>query len=192
MILIPDNAKALIFDCDGTLIDSMPLHLEAWKEAFKFFDSPFDEELVFSSRGMKEKDIVELVNKKYKLNIQAEELIKYKHEYFRKNLKMLEPIVPVIEIVHKYKNKLPMAVVSGGVREIINAELNHLSIKDLFQIIMTADDPFKAKPSPDLFLHTAKMLNVEPNVCVVFEDGELGIEAAVNAGMMIVDVRKYI
>lgn len=191
MIKIPDNAKALIFDCDGTLINSMPLHLEAWKEAFIYFDSPFDYELVYSSRGMKEKDIVELVNKKYELKISSEELIKYKHNYFMKNIEMLQPILPVLEIVHQYKNNLPMAVVSGGVKDIINAELDHLNIKELFEIILTADDPFKAKPNPDLFYHAAKALNVDARDCVVFEDGDLGIEAAVNAGMMIIDVRKY-
>ena len=104
----------------------------------------------------------------------------------------MKPIPPVVDIVLDYKYILPMAVVSGGTKEIIAAELNAIGILDYFKVVLTADDAFKPKPAPDLFLEAARVLDVAPEKCCVFEDADLGIEAARNAGMMIIDVRQFL
>jgi len=185
------EAKALIFDCDGTLVDSMPLHMKSWEYAMKKFNLPFDYEFFFSKKGMKETDIIEILKSKYN-NLKPEEIVFAKHEYFMNNIHEIKPIKEVVDVVENYKNVFPMAVVSGGVRKIVHEELRIIGIEKYFKAILTADDSIKPKPAPDLFLHASKLLNVMPEECQVFEDGELGIEAALKANMMVIDVREFI
>ena len=194
MIKIPvyENTKGLIFDCDGTLVDSMPVHMEAWENTLKNLKAFYDYDLFFSARGMKEKDIVNLYNKKYHTTWDPSKIVEAKHDYFRKHLSNIKPIQPVVDIVKEYLSLLPMAVVSGGTKEIITAELNAINILNHFKVVLTADDLFKPKPAPDLFIEAARILDISYNECQVFEDADLGIEAAKNAGMMITDVRQYI
>ncbi len=189
---ISENIKALIFDCDGTLVDSMPLHMKAWEEAFKFFDAKYDYEFLYSLKGMKEIEIIKLYNNTFGTNINPEEIVSKKHNYYFKNIDSVKPIEPIVEIAKEYFGKLPLAVVSGSVRDIVHKELEVTGIFHLFKIILTADDPYKPKPAPDIFLVAAKSLNVSPEHCLVFEDGDPGLVAAANAGMKTVDVREYI
>lgn len=191
-IFIDPLTKALIFDCDGTLVDSMLLHMEAWKEALKNFGAVYDYDLFYSGRGMKEKDIVALYNSKHNTNLDSNLLVEVKHKFFRKNVSKLKRIDIVADVALKYKNILPMAVVSGGTKENILTELQVTGLESLFKIILTADDSFAPKPAPDLFLEAARVLNTEPAYCQVFEDGDLGIKAALNAGMIATDVRVFI
>lgn len=191
-IPIHPQAKALIFDCDGTLVDSMPLHMKSWEYAMKKFSLPFNYEFFFSKKGMKETDIIEILKTKYDNHFKPEDIVSAKHEYFMNNIQEIKPIKEVVEIVEKYKNVFPMAVVSGGVQKLVHEELKIIGIEKYFNAILTADDSIKPKPAPDLFLHASKLLNVIPNECQVFEDGDLGIEAALKANMIVTDVRKFI
>jgi len=191
-ISLNNNIKALIFDCDGTLVDSMPLHMKAWVEAFKFFNERFDYDYLYSLKGMKELEIIELYNKKFGTNLNSEETVSKKHEYYFKNIDSVKPIGPITKIAKEYFGRLPLAVVSGSVRDIVHKELEVVGVFNLFKTILTASDPYKPKPSPDIFLAAAKSLNVSPEYCLVFEDGDSGLEAATKAGMQIVDVRGYI
>lgn len=191
-IIINKNIKALIFDCDGTLVDSMPLHMKAWEEAFKFFNVKYDYDFLYSLKGMKEIEIIELYNEKFRTNINSEEIVSKKHNYFKENINSVKPIESIVEIAKEYFGKLPLAVVSGSVQSIVHKELEVVGIHLLFKIILTADDPYKPKPAPDIFYAAADKLNVSPEHCLVFEDGYPGLEAAVNAGMKTVDVREYI
>ena len=118
-----DDAKGLIFDCDGTLVDSMPLHMEAWKHAFHAVDAQYNHAYLDSKRGMKESDIVNLYNKDFNKNLNADKIIKIKHEYFNNHLRYLKPIQQITDIVTKYYRKLPMGLVSGSLREIVHKEL---------------------------------------------------------------------
>ncbi|MCX7797480.1 MAG: HAD family phosphatase [Melioribacter sp.] len=194
MSLIPihPSAKALIFDCDGTLADSMPLHMKAWEYSMKKYGLPFDYNFFFSKKGMKELDIVQILIEEEKLNFNPHEIISAKHEYFLNNISDIKPINEVVEIVKKYQNVLPMAVVSGGTRKVVYEELKILGIDKQFNVILTADDSIKPKPAPDIFLQAAKELKIQPEYCQVFEDGDLGIEAALQANMIVTDVRNYI
>lgn len=192
MIVIPENVKGLIFDCDGTLVDSMPLHMKAWEYAMNKFNSVFDYDFFFSPKGMDEKKIIEMYNLKYKTILDPVETVKVKHEYYRDHISAVRAITPIVSLVKKYKNILPMAVGSGSIKEFVYAQLKTVGIFECFTVILTANDPIKPKPEPDIFLEAAKHLHVEPEDCLVFEDGDPGIGAAQKAGMMVIDVRNYI
>ncbi len=186
------NIKGLIFDCDGTLVDSMPLHMKAWKEAFRQFNERYDEKFLFSLKGMKEIEIIQLYNMEFQTSIEPEKILIAKHEYFLRHISEVKPIKPVVDVVKSYFGKLPLAVVSGSVKEIVHSELKVVGIYDLFNIILTADDPFKPKPNPEIFITAASKIKISPESCLVFEDGDPGLEAAVRAGMQTIDVRKYL
>jgi HAD superfamily hydrolase (TIGR01509 family) len=190
-IVVPDNIKGLIFDCDGTLVDSMPLHMRAWEYVITAQGGKWDYEFFFSRKGMPEESIVIEYNRQFERNFDAVDTVKIKHEYFWTRLKELKPIPDVVEIAQKYWGVLPMAVASGGTRKTVGLELETLDLAKLFQVILTADDDVKAKPAPDIFLEAAKRLGVAPEHCQVFEDGDLGLEAARVAGMLATDIRHY-
>ena len=187
---INDDVQALIFDCDGTLLDSMPLHMKSWEKAFKFFNVRFDYDYLFSLKGMKELEIIKSYNKKFGTNLNPEETVNKKHNIYFKNINSVKPIEPIVKIATEYFGKFPLAVVSGSVRDIVRKELEVIGIFHLFNTILTANDPFKPKPAPDIFYEAAKRLNVSPENCLVFEDGDPGLEAAVKAGMKMIDVRE--
>lgn len=186
---IPDFIEGLIFDCDGTLVDSMPLHIKAWGHVTQSQGGPWDPSFFISVSGMPEADIVILYNQQYKQVLDPVETIVAKHSFLRAHASEFKPLGHVLEVVLKYRDILPMAVVSGGVRDIVELELNVLHIRDCFKVILTADDKIKPKPAPDAFLEAARRLRVVPEHCQVFEDGDLGLEGARLAGMLATDVR---
>jgi HAD superfamily hydrolase (TIGR01509 family) len=188
-IEVPEYIKGLIFDCDGTLIDSMPLHMKAWEHVIRLNGGPWDHDFFFSRKGMPERAIVALYNKHFGLQLDPAATVELKHEFFRARAADSEPIPHVLEIVHRYQNILPMAVASGGTRENVQLQLRSLGIEKLFRAIVSADDAIKPKPAPDIFLEAARRIGVAPEFCQVFEDGDLGLEAARNAGMLPTDVR---
>jgi len=189
IIIIEPEIKAIIFDCDGTLVDSMPTHMEAWEYALNYYNAIYDKDFLFSFKGMKDADIIRIYNKTYGTNIDAEELVLRKNNNFIENIKKVQPIFPVVDVARLYYKKLPLAVVSGSTKNIVHTELNFTGIFDLFDVILTADDPYAPKPDPDIFLGAASLLKVDPELCIVFEDGDAGLEAAVKAGMKTFDVR---
>lgn len=191
-IELNQNTKALIFDCDGTLVDSMPVHLETWEKTISSLGAKFSYDFFDSVKGMKGRDIVALFNDTFDTKLDPLETSGLKHKLFREQMHRVQPIEQVVKLAVENHKILPMAVVSGGSREDVVGELKHTGIDHLFDVILTADDDFKPKPAPDLFLQAAKILNVKPEECQVFEDGDLGIEAAEKAGMIITDVRKYL
>ncbi len=192
MISVGKQCKALIFDCDGTLADTMPLHLDSWARAFAEFDEPYRPQFLDSLKGMNEVKIVQLYNQEFNRNLDPQLLVKTKHRYFREKAHLIQPIEPIVMIAKENTGKLPLAVVSGGLRENVLSTLSGLDLVQLFDVILTADDNLPPKPAPDLFLEAARRLKVEPEYCQVFEDGDLGLEAARKAGMQVVDVRKIL
>lgn len=190
IISIPESVRGLIFDCDGTLVDSMPQHMKAWELAFTGLQETYQEDLFISARGMEEKEIIDIYNRTYGTSLDPEVVVQRKHYHFRQMINTVTPIQPVLEVVLKNRGKLPMAVVSGGTRVNVQAELEAIHIKEYFKAILTADDPITPKPAPDLFIEAARLMGVPPHQCLVFEDGDLGIKAAQKAGMQTIDIRK--
>ena len=191
-IEVPSFIKGLIFDCDGTLVDSMPLHMKAWEFAVVQSGAVWDYEFFFSKKGMPGKDIIELYNQYFPKKLSFEDAVKVKQEYFSTHRKDFQPIQPVVDIVLRYKDILPMAVASGGTLENVEMQLQSLGIRTLFKAIVTADDNVRPKPAPDIFLEAAKLIGISPEYCQVFEDGDLGLEAAKKAGMVATDVRPFL
>jgi HAD superfamily hydrolase (TIGR01509 family) len=188
---IPDTIRGLIFDCDGTLVDSMPLHMQAWEHAMRGFGVRYDGGIIHRMRGMKETEIVALYNQHAGTTLDAHALVAEKHRYFLARIHEVRPFEPVVDVARRYHGILPLAVVSGGVRDIVAGELAANGLDRLFDVVLTADDPLPPKPAPDLFLEAARRMRVTACDCQVFEDGDAGLEAARRAGMYATDVRPF-
>ena len=188
-IEVPQYIKGLIFDCDGTLVDSMPLHMKAWEHVITKKGGPWDYDFFFSKKGMPEEAIVSLYNTHFALQLDPVGTVNLKHEFFRAGASYLKPISHVVETVRRYASILPMAIASGGTRENVQLALRTLGIESFFQAIVSADDDIGPKPAPDIFLEAARRIGVAPELCQVFEDGDLGLEAARLAGMLPTDIR---
>ena len=188
-IEVPVWIQGLIFDCDGTLVDSMPLHMKAWEHAITQAGGVWDYDFIFSKKGMQGKDILALYNETFGMNLDVEKTAHVKQQYFYKYCKEMKPIDSVVDVVYRYASRLPMAVASGGSRENVILSLELIGIKQFFTAIITADDDVPPKPSPAIFLEAARRINVPPEFCQVFEDGDIGLEAARAAGMVATDIR---
>jgi len=186
------GVRALIFDCDGTLADTMPYHLEAWQQVFTAAGESIPVDYLDGLKGTPEKRIVELVNEKFDLDLDPAATVAAKHTVFRRLLEGVRPIVPVMMLAETYRGKLPMALASGSTRENVGIILGRLGLTGTFDVVITADDAIEHKPSPEIFLEAARRLGVEPEACQVFEDGDIGLEAARRAGMVATDVRPFI
>jgi beta-phosphoglucomutase family hydrolase len=190
---ISPGAKALIFDLDGTLADTMPWHYQAWQKACLRFGIVMDTTFLQAQTGAPGWKIAEeviAINGKTGI-VSPEDIMRVKlEEYFAIQHKVT-PIEPVIALVQKYHGKLPMSVGTGGHREAVEKTLEIVGIREYFDIIVTANDVTNHKPHPETFLKCAELMGVTPEVCEVFEDGDLGIEAARSAGMIATDVRTW-
>jgi HAD superfamily hydrolase (TIGR01509 family) len=192
-ILVADGARGLIFDCDGTLADTMPYHREGWQQAFDAAGVSVPEDWLDSLRGTPEKRVVALANERFGLDLDPAETVAAKHLVYRRLLAGVRPIEPVVAVVRAHRGRLPMAVASGGTREDVHTIVQRLGLAGEFAVVLTADDDdIEHKPSPQIFLEAARLMDVEPAACQVFEDGDYGLEAARRAGMIATDVRPYI
>ncbi|MBX7246401.1 MAG: beta-phosphoglucomutase family hydrolase [Candidatus Sumerlaeaceae bacterium] len=189
MNLVPSHVKGLIFDCDGTVADTMPLHYRAWVAVLNEHNADFPEAMFYEMAGMPTRTIIELLNQRHGYNINYVEAAGRKEEVFLNSLHEVLPIEPIATVVREYAGKLPMAVATGGTRAICEKTLHFLGLKEHFDAIVTADDVKHGKPAPDIFLEAARRINVEPVHCLAFEDADLGLESARAAGMEVVDIR---
>jgi len=188
MILqIPDGEfDGYVFDCDGTLADTMALHYEAWCGALKEFARDFPESLYYKLGGVPAEQIIEMLNKKHGHNIPVIETARHKQQLFLELLPQIRPIDAVVAFVHQVYGKKPLAVASGGRRDIVIKTLTILGIFEKFDAIIGAEDYVNGKPAPDPFLEAARRIGVAPERCLAFEDTLLGIESAASAGMKTV------
>ncbi len=186
---INGSYDALIFDCDGTLTDSMPLHYVAWRETMTRYGIEFGEPQFYSMAGMPSEKIIAVLCREQSQSIDIDKAAHEKELEFEKLLDRLEPLDRVCAIARQYHQVLPMAVASGGIRRIIDAQLIQIKLDHLFNIRVTAEDTERHKPEPDVFLEAARQLDIDPSRCLVFEDSPLGFQAAAKAGMGWVDVR---
>jgi HAD superfamily hydrolase (TIGR01509 family) len=174
---------AYLFDCDGTIADSMPLHYIAWKKALGEWGCEFDEGLFYEWGGKPADEIVADLNRMNGLNMPVEALSHYKENLYFDLLPQLKPIPEVLEHIQAQHGRIPFAVVSGGRRNSVVNSLKTLNLLDKFDTIVGAEDYENSKPAPDPFLIAAARLGVAPENCLVFEDTQLGIQAATAAGM---------
>lgn len=180
--------RAYLFDCDGTIADSMPLHYIAWTKALGEWNCPFDEELFYAWGGKPPVEIVSTLNQMHGLRMPVEEVAARKENFYYELLPELEPVEEVLEHIDAMHGRVPFAVVSGSTRESIVKSLSTIGLLDKFDTIVGSDDYERSKPAPDGFLTAAERLGVPPRDCLVFEDTDLGIQAATAAGMASVRV----
>ena len=185
------NPTALIFDCDGTLADSMPVHFVAWRETLEPLGVDFSEERFYALAGVPSDRILEMLGAEQGIDLDIDRLAVEKEERFLLHLPNLQPIPEVARLAQDRFGLCPIAVASGGFREIVHLQLKHLTIHELFPVVVTAEDTERHKPEPDVFLKAAELLAVEAGNCCVLEDSDLGIEAAKRAGMTWIDVRPW-
>lgn len=184
-----------IFDLDGTLVDTMPLHYRAWDAAMRKvgLNAPLDEELFYSLGGVPTKRVAELIAAHYGLTIDAHAVFDHKEALFVEIQRDATLIEPVVEFARRMSRTHPISVASGGPRVIVRGMLEltglaHLFDKNDYHAVVTPEDVEHGKPAPDMFLLAAKRMGVAPEKCLVFEDAEPGMRAAEAAGMKWVRV----
>jgi HAD superfamily hydrolase (TIGR01509 family) len=190
---IPDGDFAgYIFDLDGTLVDTMPLHYRAWDQAMRAvgLNAPLDEELFYSLGGVPTKRVAELIAAHYGLKIDPHTVFDHKEALFLELQKDAKLIEPVVEIARRMSLTHPVSIASGGPRVIVRGMLELTGLASLFNYdrVITPEDVEHGKPAPDMFLLAAKRMGVAPEQCLVFEDAEPGMRAAEGAGMKWVRV----
>lgn len=185
-----DGFDAVIFDCDGTLVNSMPYHFEAWCEALTLFGAAniFKEDVFYAMGGRPTIDIVVELNAEYNLKLDPEAVAFAKRQAFLKKLDKIDLIHEVAEFAESLRGKKPMAIATGGTRLVIEKTLQAVGVSDLFDEVVTADDVEVGKPAPDIFLKAAELLGVPPERCLVLEDAPAGVMAAQTAGMAVISV----
>lgn len=180
--------RAYLFDCDGTIVDSMPLHYVAWKQSLAEWNCEFAEELFYAWGGRPVSEIIASLNAQQELDMPVEAVAKRKESLYYEQLPQLKAIPEVVEHIDAQHGRIPLAVVSGSRRNSVVGSLTTLNLLDKFETLVCAEDYKHGKPAPDGFLLAAERLGVAPADCLVFEDTDMGIEAATAAGMASVRV----
>ena len=180
--------RAYLFDCDGTIVDSMPLHYVAWKTSLAEYNCVYEEKLFYAWGGRPIREIIRLLNEMQNLNMPVDEVAEKKEALYHQLLPELKGIPEVLEHIDAQHGRIPFAVVSGSRRSSVVGSLSALGLLDKFDTLVCAEDYKHGKPAPDCFLMAAERLGVAPSDCLVFEDTELGIQAATAAGMASVKV----
>mgnify|MGYP000099888321 FL=1 len=184
------NFAGYIFDLDGTLVDTMPLHYLAWDEAMRRAGMPgtLSEDLFYSLGGVPTLRVAELMATHYGLKIDPWKVFHEKEALFSARTHEAALIEPVVAFARRVAATHPVAIASGGPRDIVRRTLELKGLAALFPVVVSADDVVHGKPAPDMFLLAAKKMAVEPTHCLVFEDAEPGMRAADAAGMKWVRV----
>lgn len=192
---VPELPAAAIFDCDGTLVDTMPLHYVAWRETLDGLGHPhvFPETQFYEWGGTPAQEIIERLNVRHGLSLLPHETATAKEDNYGRLIPDVKPIgIVVAEARRLFAAGVPLAVASGGRRDMVEASLAAAGIHDLFPVVVGSEDVPRGKPEPDVFLRAAELLGVEATVCVVYEDAPNGLLAGYRAGMRVVDVTRFL
>jgi HAD superfamily hydrolase (TIGR01509 family) len=191
-IIIPSHIKGLIFDIDGTLADTMPLHFKATQLVSQKYGFEFPLDYFLAKAGIPTHKVFEMLIHELGLtHLNAHAIAEEKEKVFLTLVHNAKPIKVVADVVYKYQDQLPMALGTGANKELAESILKAIGMRNLFEVIITCEDVVHPKPSPDTFLKGAAQIGIDPKFCLVFEDGEPGIIAAKAGGMEVIDVRPY-
>ena len=182
------NFKAYLFDCDGTIVDSMPLHFQAWSKALGEWNCPFPEDRFYQWGGLPIKEIIERLASEHGIDMPVHEVAERKEALYYDSLSDLKSVPEVVEHIEAAHGEKHFAVVSGSTRESVETSLRTLGLLDKFETLVCAGEYQRSKPDPEPYLMAAEKLGVAPADCLVFEDTQMGIDAAEAAGMAWVRV----
>jgi HAD superfamily hydrolase (TIGR01509 family) len=176
---------------DGTLVDTLPAHYEAWLKAGEEFGITFSMEYFQALTGRPARELGKDIVKKFDLPISSDELVRRKEALVKEQFHKVKVFKPILEVIKNYHTNIPMAVGTGARKEMANSILIASQLKSYFDLVVTSDDVQNYKPHPETFMKSAEHFGIKPENCLVFEDGYLGIEAAKKAGMMVIDVKPF-
>ena len=188
---LPPEIRGLIFDCDGTLVDTMGVHYRAWLQALNGTGIDLPEEKFYSLAGAPTTKIAEMLVREFKSSAAPATIARQKEEFYIADIPLIRELSAVVAIARRQQGKRSLAVASGGFHHVVDRQLAASGLTDLFPIVICADDVTHGKPAPDCFLEAARRMNLKPCQCVVYEDAELGFQAGRAAGMAVVDVRPW-
>lgn len=190
--LIPSEPfDALIFDCDGTLVDTFRVHRDAWRAAFADYGMIMSDHWYESRVSLSAEELIVAMSEREGVPLRPGDVHNRQLDLYLEELSAVAVNEPVVAVARKFQERVPLAVASSGARRPVMATLEAAGIVGLFDAITTAEDVRRTKPAPDLFLAAADALGVRAENCVAFEDSAGGIEAARAAGMRVVDVRAH-
>jgi HAD superfamily hydrolase (TIGR01509 family) len=184
--------RGFIFDLDGTLADTMPAHFVAWTETAKRYGLSFPEDEFYALGGTPTVTIAAMLAGRAGVTVDPVRIAKEKEQAFVDSLTkpgIIQPIGPVIELARAHRAEGVLAIASGGTRSLVDRTLGMIGIGDWFQVVLSSEDTTRHKPEPDVFLEAARRLGAAPGDCTVYEDTDIGLEAARRANMQRVDVR---
>jgi HAD superfamily hydrolase (TIGR01509 family) len=175
--------KGYIFDCDGTVAHSMPIHYAAWRQTAEENGIQMTEELFYSLGGVPTTRIVEILNEKFGTNLDPEQVARRKEAVYLENMGNMQPIEEVAAFARKVAKFAKVSIASGGYLPVVLETLEAIGFKDFFPVVVTTEQVSRGKPFPDIFLEAAQRMGVAPHECLVLEDSPAGIDAAKAAGM---------
>ena len=188
----PAHCKGLVFDCDGTVVDNMPLHYEAWSITLGRYGIDFPENQFYAWAGLPITDIITRLRIEQRVDVDVLQVTReYEHYFHELPAHRLQPVRPVVEIARRFRGKLPMAIATGSTTQSASTSLEAIGVLHWFDAVISSKESGLAKPAPDVFLAAARAIGVPAHACVAFEDGDLGLQAARAAGMIALDVRPW-
>lgn len=188
---VDPKAKGLIFDVDGTICDTIPIHFKAFQETAAEYGIEFTAEVFHKVNGVPALQTCMILKEMFNKDFDPEEFARLKEERYAANMHLARPIEPVVRIIRQYNGKLPMACGTGGTKLLALRTLEIAGVRDCFEHVVSAEDVVNHKPHPDTFLKASELIGINPSDCQVFEDGQLGLQAARTAGMIPTDVTPY-
>lgn len=181
--------KALIFDCDGTLADTLPVHFKTWTAALQAVGADISKDWYYKYCGTSAQEMLQILKNLFGYQFDSASVIAKRQKHYQSLINTVKEVRAVAEIVHSHHGKIPLAVASGGERIVLEATLNNISLRQFFDVVVSIDNVERGKPEPDIFLLAAQRLGVATQDCIVYEDSDGGLEAARRAGMRSIDVR---
>lgn len=178
-----EQYDALIFDMDGTLVDSMPRHLDAWEATSAEFGLPFDRAQLNEYGGIPTRKIVAILAEQHGLTIDVEAFTRRKVALYMEHIQQVSVFPAMWELVRRCHGKVPMGIGTGSPRNQAESILKSTGLDAYIQVVVSADDVVNHKPHPDTFLQVAEQLGANPANCLVFEDTQIGLQAGRAAGM---------